>query len=228
MEPRLKPVSDNAVLVSFADEQSQQAHDQVLALDRALSQTPPHGMVEAVPALVNVLVVFDPLATEHEAIQAALSDLLVDLEPKATKGKTHIIEVCYDPSFGPDLDAVAQATNLTRDGVIKTHLTGEYTALMYGFSPGYAYLGGVAKPIQIPRKSAPVRGVPAGSVIIAGQQCLITTLTMPTGWSILGRSPTKILTGNAARPFLFDVGDTIRFTQIDRETFDIRQGGDPE
>jgi inhibitor of KinA len=85
---------------------------------------------------------------------------------------------------------------------------------MYGFAPGYAYLTGVPDAIRRPRKAAPVRAVPAGSVIIAGGQCLVTTLTMPTGWWVIGRSPTRILTGEVQRPFLFDVGDRVRFRRI--------------
>jgi inhibitor of KinA len=68
-----------------------------------------------------------------------------------------------------------------------------------------------------------VRDVPAGSVIIAGPQCLVTTLTMPTGWSIIGRSPTRILTGDPERPFLFDVGDRVTFERIDLATFESAQ-----
>lgn len=64
-----------------------------------------------------------------------------------------------------------------------------------------------------------LRGVAACSVIITGPQCLVTTLTMPTGWWIIGRSPTRILTGDPARPFLFDVGDRIRFRRIGRDEF---------
>lgn len=74
--------------------------------------------------------------------------------------------------------------------------------------------------IQLPRKASPVRGVAAGSVIVAGPQCLITTLEMPTGWSILGRSPTRVLRNTADRPFLFDVGDRIMFEQVDLATYE--------
>ena len=75
---------------------------------------------------------------------------------------------------------------------------------MYGFSPGYAYLTGVPSALHLPRKDAAVPAVPAGSVIIAGGQCLITALTMPTGWWIIGRSPLRVLRPKADRPFLFD------------------------
>ena len=91
--------------------------------------------------------------------------------------------------LAPDLGAVANATGLTEEAVINAHLAGDYKVLMYGFAPGYAYLAGVAKAIQVPRKQSAVRDVPAGSVIIAGPQALVTTIIMPTGWSIIGRSP---------------------------------------
>lgn len=84
-----------------------------------------------------------------------------------------------------------------------------------------AYLAGVPEAIRIPRKEAAVRGVPAGSVLIGGQQCLVTTLTMPTGRWIIGRSPTLILdSASKERPFLFDVGDRVSFRRISRAQFD--------
>ena len=91
---------------------------------------------------------------------------------------------------------------------------------MYGFAPGYAYLAGVPGAIHMPRKLAALRGVAAGSVLIAGPQCLVSTITMPTGWWVIGRSPTRILTGDPARPFLFDVGDFVRFRRITRAEYE--------
>ena len=72
-----------------------------------------------------------------------------------------------------------------------------------------------------------MRGVPTGSVIIAGAQCIVTTLTMPAGWWRIGRSPTRILLDDPARPFLFDAGDLIEMRRIDRATYDRRmaEGG---
>ena len=63
-------------------------------------------------------------------------------------------------------------------------------------------------------------------MLIAGPQCLVTTLTMPTGWSIIGRSPTEILRNDPERPFLFDVGDRVRFARIDRDRYEtLCKGG---
>lgn len=212
--PRLVPVADRAVLVEFGATVDEAVHDAVLALDRALAAALIPGVTEIVPAMVNLLVVFDPLLTDHATVVSTLRPLLDAPKARAATVTEHAIPICYDPSVAPDLAAVATAQGMTQEAVIAAHLAGDYSVWMYGFAPGYAYLSGTPDAIRLPRKTAPVRGVPAGSVIIAGGQCLVTTLTMPTGWWIIGRSPARILTGDPARPFLMDVGDRVRFRRI--------------
>ena len=164
--------------------------------------------------MVNLMLVFDPLMTDPAAVRAGVERHLARLTVAAVAGAEREVLVCYDAPYAPDLEAVAEQAGLSTEAVIAAHLSGEYRVAMYGFAPGYAYLSGVAEAIRLPRKSAPVRGVPAGSVIIAGGQCLVTTLTMPTGWWVIGRSRTRILTGDEGRPFLFDVGDRVRFRRV--------------
>ncbi len=219
MHADFKAVADHALLVIFADSISPEAHAAVVALDKVMAANPPDGVIETVPALVNLLVSFDPVATDHDAIETAVRNRLKGLQTGRVAGVQRSVQICYEGEFAPDLDAVARATGLSTDAVINAHLAGDFQVLMYGFSPGYAYLSGVSGHIQVPRKPAPVRDVPAGSVVIAGPQCLVTTLTMPTGWSIIGRSPTRILTGDPSHPFLFDVGDRVTFERIDLAGF---------
>lgn len=226
MEAQFKAIADHALLVTFAEELSEEVHAKVIALDLALGADIPTGVIETVPALVNLLVSFDPMATDHLSVQRHVRTCLDGLKLQDIVGIRRIVQVCYEPPFAPDLDAVASSTGLSAEVVINAHLAGDFKALMYGFAPGYAYLAGVPKQIQVPRKTKPVRDVPAGSVIIAGAQCLITTLTMPTGWSIIGRSPTSVFTGDPNHPFLFDVGDQVVFERVDCTTFQRLSQGD--
>ncbi len=137
--------------------------------------------------------------------------------PAPAPGPIREIPVCYDAPYAPDLAEVARQTGQPPDAVIDAHLAAEFHIVMYGFAPGYAYLGGLPETLRLARKPVARRDVPAGSVIIAGLQCLVTTLTMPTGWWVIGRSPLSILTTDAAHPVLFDVGDRIRFRRIPAE-----------
>lgn len=222
--PRFRPVAEHALLVEFAETLDDDAHRAVLRLDRALTGDPFPGLREAVPAYVSLLAEFDPVETDHAAAEAHLRRLVDTGEEADLPFATREILVCYDADLAPDLAEVATRTGLDSEAVIAAHLAGDYRVFMYGFAPGYAYLGGVPEAIRLPRKPTAVRGVPAGAVLIAGAQGLVSTITMPTGWWIIGRSPTRVLTGDPARPFLFDVGDRVRFRRIGRAEFDAAGG----
>lgn len=213
--PSVRPIGEAAVLIDFGGGISAETNERVVALDRALAGQPPDGMVETVPAYVSLMIVFDPLVTDGHAIAAHALALINDAATETRQPREHVIPVRYDAACAPDLAAVAEATGLTPEDVIVRHLSGEYRVYMYGFAPGYAYLGGVPAALQLPRKPRAERGHPAGSVIIAGAQCLITTLPMPTGWWVIGQTAHVILDPAEAKPFLFDPGDVIRFRRED-------------
>ncbi|MEN9409385.1 MAG: hypothetical protein RL216_1359 [Pseudomonadota bacterium] len=221
----MSPVADRALLVEFGDAVDEAVHDRVRALDSALRAAAVPGVLEIVPAMVNLLIVFDPVATDHAAVSHSVRPLLDGLSHTGNPVALHEIPVCYDGDYGRDLAAVSAQTGLDAEAVIAAHLAGDYSVYMYGFAPGYAYLSGVPEAIRLPRKSSPVRAIPAGSVIIAGGQCLVTTLTMPTGWWVIGRTSARVLTEDPARPFLFDVGDRVRFRRVAAEALDAMAGG---
>lgn len=221
--PAFSAVAEQALLVEFGDKIAPEIHARVLRLDRALAAQPVPGFIEATPAYAALLIRFDPLLTDHGAVEMAVQRLLDVPDTAPPPATVREVLVCYDADLAPDLAAVAKATGLTEEAVIAAHLAGEYQVFMYGFAPGYAYLAGVPPAIQRPRKPAAVRDVAAGSVLIAGPQCLISTLTMPTGWWVIGRSPTRILTPDSPRPFLFDVGDAVRFRRITRAEYEAQR-----
>lgn len=216
--PRFVPVADHALLVEFGDEIDETTSQAVLALDRALAGAAIDGVAEIVPAYVNLLVDFDPTITDHAAVERAVRALVTAPATLATTPNTRRVQVCYEPPFAPDLETVSEVCGLSVQATVDAHLAGDYRVAMYGFAPGCAYLAGVPETIRVPRKPAPIRGIAAGSVIIAGPQCMVTTIETPTGWSIIGRSPTPILLDEPGRPFLFDVGDRVEFERIDLST----------
>lgn len=220
--PVFSAVAEQGVLVEFGDRIDRAINSRVRQLDQALARAPFHGFVESVPAYASLLVRFDPLICDHGQAETRLRALLEAPPGPIPAAGQRDIAVCYDADLAPDLAAVAAATGLSVEAVVAAHLAGDYSVFMYGFAPGYAYLAGVPDQIRLPRKPAALRGVAAGSVLIAGPQCLVSTLTMPTGWWVIGRSATRILTGDADRPFLFDVGDRVRFRRINRAEFDAK------
>lgn len=219
--PVLLPVADHALLVEFGDEIDDATLIRIQSLDAALAATPPVGVVEVVPALTHLLVVFDPMVTDHSAIAAAVTDR-IEHRSHSAPGTHHVVDMCFEAAHAPHLAAAAERAGVSEAQVAEAHLSAVYRVGMYGFAPGYAYLYGTPPAIQLPRNPTPGPPVPAGSVIITGQQCLVIPVAMSTGWFAIGRSPVQVLRDDPDRPFLFDVGDTVSFRRITAAELDAR------
>ena len=71
-KPKFKAIADHALLITFSDVLSEAVHSQVVALDNSITLDPPKGIIETVPAIVNLLVTFDPLITDHSCLEKSI------------------------------------------------------------------------------------------------------------------------------------------------------------
>jgi inhibitor of KinA len=218
--PVVRPVGDTGLMFEFGTAIDPATHARVLAFDAALTADPPAGVRELVPAYASLLIHYDPLVTDAEALAAAALPLAAGAGAVAVKPAEHVIPFCADPDLGPDLAEAAERLGLSGAALVDAFAAASYRVYMYGFAPGYAYLDGVPAALHLPRKPVPVRSRPVGSVMIAGGQAIITTLPMPTGWWVLGQTRVPVLRPDDPRPFLFDLGDTVRFVPVSRAEFD--------
>lgn len=217
--PVLRPIADTGVLVEFGNTIDDVVHDQVLNFDAAIQKSTLHGLTECVPSSTCVLVGYNALLTDYELMCEQIEKLL-RIESADSLQPTHWqIPTCYAASMAPDLAVVADRLGMSEQAVVEQHCSGKYKVYMYGFAPGYAYVSGVPEKIQIPRKPAPVMNVPAQTVMIAGSQCLITTLAMPTGWWRIGITSFKPLDMNRENPFVLNVGDTLEYIAMSERDF---------
>jgi len=167
------------------------------------------GITEVVPAERTVLVVCDRDRSR------SIGERLDRVRPQHTDRSTLptvTIDVVYD---GADLTAVAGATGLDVDSVIELHASGTYTVAFCGFSPGFAYLKGLAAALQIPRRDVPRTTVPAGSVAIAAAYTSVYPSASPGGWHLLGSTNALLWDASAADPALLSPGMVVRFRQVD-------------
>jgi inhibitor of KinA len=213
--PVFRAVGEAGLLVELGDRIDDLLNRRVLALDAALAANPPPGFREAVPAYASLFIAFDPLETDHDGVEQHVRALRPGAVARFDDGAERTIGVSYAAAVAPDLAAAATALGLDRQELVERHLAGRYRVYMCGFAPGYAYLGMLDERLRLPRKPAIVRDVPAGSVIIAGAQCIVTTLSMPTGWWVIGRSDARLFDPSAASPFLLAPGDRVRFEAVD-------------
>jgi KipI family sensor histidine kinase inhibitor len=91
---------------------------------------------------------------------------------------------------------------------------------MFGFAPGFTFLGGLPDELAISRRATPRPPAPPGSLLIAGGQALITTIAMPTGWYVIGQTPVRFFDPARPQPFLANVGDEIVFERIGLADFE--------
>jgi len=112
---------------------------------------------------------------------------------------------------------VAEHNGLSVEEVVRIHSAATYLVYMLGFSPGFAYLGGMPEAIAAPRLETPRTLVPVGSVGIAGEQTGIYPIASPGGWRLIGRTPLKLFDPERDPPTLLQAGDMVDFVPMDGE-----------
>jgi len=225
---KIVPAGDSSLLIVFGEAISPALHLQVMALFHALQAKRDPRIRNLHPGYASLLIDFDPLLLTHDELTAVVQQL----ESAADTGagdSVVVIPVCYDSEFGPDLADVAQHAGLSVEEVIRLHTSPTYLVYFLGFTPGFAYLGGLPEPLHTPRLATPRISVAAGSVGIAGSQTGIYPVDSPGGWRLIGRTPLRMFDPNVAPPTRLQPGDRMCFAAITREAFETLQacGGIP-
>ena len=215
------PASDSALFISFGDSISRETNRRVISLFRAIQQLHDPRIRNLHPAYSSLLIDFDPLQITHEELASLIAPLTSDsASAHSESGRSVEIPVCYDPEFAPDLPSVAQYSSLTEEQVIELHSAGDYLVYFLGFSPGFAYLGGLAPQLHTPRLETPRKHVAAGSVGLAGHQTGIYPNDSPGGWQLIGRTPMRMFDTSKEHPSRLEPGDRVRFRRIGRDEFE--------
>jgi inhibitor of KinA len=216
--PRFLDAGEAALVVEYGLTVDPAIHDRVMALDAALAAKSLPGIRETVPTFRSLMIHYDPLVLDRAALVKAVESL--DLTHTAAARRRWTLPCCYDPEFGEDLGNIAEVLKLTAEKVVELHAGATYRAYMYGFAPGYCYLGGTPKELTISRRVTPRPPIPPQTIMIADGMSIITTISMPTGWWLVGRTPERMFSRNREPAFLADAGDQIKFERVDRATFD--------
>ncbi|WP_245618313.1 5-oxoprolinase subunit B family protein [Knoellia aerolata] len=183
--------------------------EEVMALHRALDAERPHGVVDVVPAARTVLLTFGP-TTSWATVAAAVTDLDTGLPPRSGQEREVVIPVTYD---GVDLDDVAELTGMGRDEVVRRHLAADHRVAFTGFAPGFAYVVGSDRGLDVPRRATPRTRVPAGSVALAAEFTGIYPREGPGGWQLIGRTDVTLWDLDRDPPALLTPGTRVRFTE---------------
>ncbi len=176
--------------------------------------------LDVVPGIDSVVARFDPLTIAPEIARAHIG--AVDAKGASVlRANAELLEipVVYGGEYGPDLDDLCKSTGLTRDELIALHTGTEYVVDMVGFTPGFAFIGGLDERLRVPRRAEPRARVEPGSVGIADGRTGLYAMASPGGWTIIGRTPRRLFDPDAAEPFLLRAGMRVRFRAIDADEF---------
>ena len=217
--PRYLDAGEAALVVEFGDSVDPAINAGVLALDGALRAAPLVGVIETVPTYRSLMIHYDPLELARAALVAHIEAMETQGVAERPPCVRWIIPCCYDPPHGEDLAAAGEALSLSPERVAALHAGGDYRAYMYGFAPGWCYLGGLPPALAVPRRAAPRAPTPKGAVLIGGGLSLIGADPMPTGWYVVGRTPERLIALERDPPFFVNVGDALRFEPVDDARF---------
>lgn len=174
--------------------------------------------LDVVPGIDSVVVRFDALRVSAEEARAVIRATLEEgVQARRPSHEFLEIPVIYGGEDGPDLDELSAATGLAPDEIVRLHTDPEYRVEMVGFTPGFAFIGGLDERLRVPRRKEPRQRVPAGSVGIADERTGIYAMASPGGWTLIGRTPHKLFDAAADQPFTLQPGMRVRFRAIDAE-----------
>ncbi|MBY6092868.1 5-oxoprolinase subunit B family protein [Maritimibacter alkaliphilus] len=216
--PRVTPMGSAACLLEGEGPMCLPTQRRIWAVGRAAGDL--KGVTDTQPGMNNLLVLYDPLATEPEALQAQLLALWIATPDTPAPGKLIELVVRYGGDGGEDLEEVARKKSMTPRQVAEMHSSAEYTVFAPGVIPGFGYLFGLPEPLFLPRRDAPVNRPLLLNVFIAGLQCNVSGPPVPggpqvgpTGWYSLGQLIDAPAPFDLTRdpPGLVEPGDRIRF-----------------
>lgn len=211
---RVLPCGDSALTIEFGDAVDPEVNARVLGLDADLARTGLPGTVETVPTYRSLFVRYDPRTTGFAELATALEARALRAKPVGGSGKTWRVPVVYGGEYGFDLEDVARARGLSPSELIAKHVAARYRIYMIGFTPGFAYLGGLDPALATPRRESPRAETPAGSIMIGGVQACVQCLAAPSGWHVLGRTPMRNFHPARDPMFLMGAGDTVEFVEV--------------
>jgi 5-oxoprolinase (ATP-hydrolysing) subunit B len=217
--PRLLPSGDSAITVEFSRNIDEEANARVLALDRTLAREPIAGVNETVPTYRSLLVHYDPIQIDFDALGKRLLELAQRPVPASENARHWRVPVAYGGEHGIDLEDVAKTLGTTADDIVARHIAGDYRVAMIGFTPGWSYLSGLQASLHMPRRQNPRLLTPMGTISVGGVQAGIQCLAGPSGWHLLGRTPVRTYQLRRDPIFLLEPGDHVKFYVIDDKTF---------
>jgi len=218
--PKISVLGDRGILIDFGNRINTETLNKVLFYKNRIENKLVEVKIEVINTYSSLLIIYELTIEDFYDEVSRVKGLLTEANiPINNNYKIFHIPVCYDTEFALDLDYISKQKKLSNSQIISLHTAPLYQIYFIGFLPGFLYLGGLDKKLQISRKETPRREVQKGSVGIGENQTGIYPKISPGGWQILGKSPVGFFEKNEVPPSLFSAGDKIKFYAVSKEEF---------
>jgi KipI family sensor histidine kinase inhibitor len=215
-----KVFNEESILIQWNDKVDINLIDSIISYKNLIEQELSEILIECVQSINSMMVIYNSNKINSEDLINTLENLYsLDLKVGETEKKIWKIPVCYDLSFGIDLEDLSTSNSISIDEIIKLHNSLTYNVLSIGFLPGFLYLGMNDKKLYCERKDKPKLNIKSGSVGIARDQTGIYPQDSPGGWRIIGRSPISFFNVDDKSPCFAKPGDKIKFQNISLSEF---------
>ena len=124
------------------------------------------------------------------------------------------IPVCFENNFSSDLLKYFNNDESKTKNYVKKFCELELTVQFYGFLPGFCYLIGLPRSMQLKRKVEPTLKVRKGSLAIGGGYAGIYPQSSPGGWHVIGITPTVFFHPKRDPNCFASIGDKFSFKKI--------------
>ena len=208
----------SAILVEWPANISQDIIQDIISFER---------QVKEIDSILDIIIAYNSLLIRYQN-PIVDKELTISQLKKKSAASSYLtkqdqflweIPVCYDASFGIDLEEIANKKKCSVADIVRLHTETDYLVYFIGFQPGFLYLGGLNQNLHVPRKSTPRVRVDKGSVGIGGTQTGVYPQNSSGGWNIIGKSPLNFFNMKATNPCFAKPGDRIQFVAVDIHTF---------
>lgn len=212
-DPNFSTLGENACVFELPGAPSLPNQERIWRLHAAARGL--EGVIEAVPGMNNLTLIFNPERSSATALERHLRECAMEAGTRcAAPPRTHVIPVRYSGEDALDFAEACTALGLSEREFIALHSEREYRVYFVGFMPGFAYLGDVDERLILPRRATPRSRVARGSVAIAGRMTAIYPFDSPGGWNVIGRTDCVCFEPSRTPPALFAPGDAVRFVEV--------------
>ena len=173
-----KRFGERSILVEWPAKIDSEILEDILCLKEKILNNSVKELVEVKTAYNSLLIIYKEFI-ESESAEISYIDKIYSLNEFAITSNKILwkIPVCYDVSFGIDLEMISEEKNMLKADIITCHSKPLYTIYFIGFLPGFLYLGGLDETLFTPRKATPRLKIEKGAVAIGGNQTGITELS---------------------------------------------------